>query len=227
MREIESVVTKDRRKISSDALPPIPYKPEHITIIKDAMYGVTQQGTSTRVFMGAGYQSGGKTGTAQAVGLRQNEKYVASRMDEYKRDHSLYEAFAPVDEPRVALAIIVENAGFGSQAAAPIARRVLDYLLMGQYPSEEDIEAVRQGRAAAPMGVPRKVSEVPLPNGLDAMEQDKRSLPVAVAPVPAAAGSVASGVSPNMPIEAPLASSAPSAPQTAMQASAPASGVQP
>ncbi|MFN4264654.1 MAG: penicillin-binding protein 2 [Aquabacterium sp.] len=225
VREIESVVTKERRKVASEALPPIPYKPEHIAIIKDAMYGVTQQGTSTRVFMGAGYLSGGKTGTAQAVGLRQNEKYVASRMDEYKRDHSLYEAFAPVDAPRVALAIIVENAGFGAQAAAPIARRVLDYILMGQYPSEEDIEAVRQSRAAAPIGVPRKVSDVPLPHGLNAMEQDIRSLP---AVTPRAASGVmpaSSDVAASQPLAGPA--SAPSSPQIAYPASAPASGVQP
>ncbi|MFW9615413.1 penicillin-binding protein 2 [Aquabacterium sp.] len=165
---IEDVVTRERRQAERAALDPLQYKPEHTALIKDAMYGVTQQGTSTRVFMGAGYASGGKTGTAQAVGLRQGEKYVASRMDEYRRDHSLYEAFAPVDAPRVAMAVIVENAGFGAAAAAPIARRVLDYLLLGVYPSEEDILAVQQGRGVAPIGQPRKVSEVPLPMGRDA-----------------------------------------------------------
>jgi penicillin-binding protein 2 len=214
VRQIESVVTKERRVLSNHALPPIPYKPEHIDIIRQAMYGVTQEGTSTRVFMGAGYQSGGKTGTAQAVGLRQNEKYVASRVDEYKRDHSLYEAFAPVDQPRVALAIIVENSGFGAEAAAPIARRVLDYLLMDQYPSEEDIAAVRIGKASAPLGVPRKASEMPLPRGLDAFGDDVPVLSASTAAMPVAVKAA------SAPSAAVMAASVPSTP---MAASAPAS----
>ena len=183
VREIENVLTRERVLTAGDALPRLPLKPEHTALIREAMFGVTQEGTGTRVFAGAGYLSGGKTGTAQAVGLRQNEKYVASKVDEYKRDHSLYEAFAPVEQPRVALAIIVENAGFGSMAAAPIARRVLDYLLLGQFPSEEDIALVQQGKAAAPVGVPRKAADVPLPRGLDAFGSDvPQSLPTASAP---------------------------------------------
>jgi penicillin-binding protein 2 len=189
VREIESVLTKERRVLSNQALAPLPYKPEHVELVRQAMFGVTQEGTSTRVFMGAGYQSGGKTGTAQAVGLRQNEKYVASRLDEYKRDHSLYEAFAPVNEPRVALAIIVENSGFGAEAAAPIARRVLDYLLMDQYPSEEDILAVQQGRAAAPIGPQRPVAEVPLPPRRNAFEAEGETPPPTASSAPSAAAS--------------------------------------
>ncbi|MFN9450383.1 MAG: penicillin-binding transpeptidase domain-containing protein, partial [Rubrivivax sp.] len=123
----------------------------------------TQEGTSTRVFAGATYTSGGKTGTAQAVGIGKNEKYNAAKMEEHKRDHSWYIAMAPVDQPRVALAVIVENAGFGAEAAAPIARRVFDYLLLGRYPSEEDIVLTQQGRSAAPIGQARLASEVPLP----------------------------------------------------------------
>ena len=88
----------------------------------------------------------------------------------------------------MALAIIVENAGFGAVAAAPIARRVLDYLIDGTYPSEEDIEAVQAGRAAAPIGVPRRVADVPLPRGRDAFAADvpapEPSAPVTVAVPP-------------------------------------------
>jgi len=193
VREVEDVVLREKRLIANQALPRLLLNPEHTEFIRSAMYGVTQEGTSTRVFVGAPYMSGGKTGTAQAVTLKQNEKYNASRMDEYERDHSLYEAFAPVEQPRVALAVIVENAGFGAEAAAPIARRVLDYLLAGIYPSEEDIAAVQQGKAAAPIGTPRKVSEVPLPKGLDVFGTD-----VPVSP-------------PTIPVS-PLAPSAPSAP---------------
>jgi len=63
----------------------------------------------------------------------------------------------------VALAVIVENAGYGSMSAAPIARRVFDYLLMGQYPSEEDIALTQQGKTTAPVGTPRLARDVPLP----------------------------------------------------------------
>jgi penicillin-binding protein 2 len=128
-----------------------------------ALYGVTQEGTSVRSFAGAPYKSGGKTGTAQAVGIKANQKYDASKMEEHKRDHSLYIAAAPFPNPTVALAVVVENAGFGSEAAAPIARRVFDYLLLGLYPSEEDMAATRQGKSGAPIGTPRRAADVPLP----------------------------------------------------------------
>lgn len=136
---------------------------EHIDIIRRAMVGVTQEGTSTRVFAGAGYLSGGKTGTAQAVSLGKNEKYNAARMEERRRDHSLYIAFAPAENPKIALAIVVENAGFGSASAAPIARRAFDYWLLGQYPNEQDLELVRNGQAGAPVGKPRVATEVAWP----------------------------------------------------------------
>ncbi len=163
VREIEDVITHDRKRVASDALSALPFKPEHAEIIQRAMYGVTQEGTSVRSFSGAKYKSGGKTGTAQAVGIKANEKYNASKMDEYKRDHSLYIAFAPVDAPTIALAIVVENSGFGSEAAAPIARRIFDFVLLGVAPSEEDMAATRIGKSGAPTGKPRSAAEWPLP----------------------------------------------------------------
>ncbi len=142
-------------------------KPEHIAVIRNAMVGVTQQGTSTRVFAGAPYLSGGKTGTAQAVSLGKNEKYNAAHMEERKRDHSLYIAFAPAEDPQIAIAVIVENAGFGSTSAAPIARRAFDYWLLGQYPNPADMAAVRLGQATAPMGKPLLAQDVPWPRGAE------------------------------------------------------------
>jgi penicillin-binding protein 2 len=138
------------------------YKPQNVQTVLRAMEAVTTEGTSTRVFAGAPYRSGGKTGTAQAVTIGQKDKYDARRLEEHQRDHSLYTAFAPADNPQVVLAIVVENAGFGAAHAAPIARRVFDYLLLGQYPNAEDLLAVQQGRAGAPMGQPRRVDEVVL-----------------------------------------------------------------
>ena len=141
------------------------FKPEHLDFIRQAMVGVTQGGTSTRVFAGAGYLSGGKTGTAQAVSLNKNEKYVASRMEERQRDHALYIAFAPADDPKIAIAAIVENAGFGSASAAPIARRAFDYWLLGQYPNDADMQAMRKGQASAPIGKPLTAADVSWPRG--------------------------------------------------------------
>jgi penicillin-binding protein 2 len=97
------------------------------------------------------------------VTIGQKDRYDARKLEEHQRDHSLYLAFAPVEAPRVALAVVVENAGFGAAAAAPIARRVFDYLLMDQYPSPQDIAAVQKGQASAPIGTPLKASEIPWP----------------------------------------------------------------
>ncbi|MDP2064943.1 MAG: penicillin-binding protein 2 [Burkholderiaceae bacterium] len=151
-------------------IPPSPaedlgYKPENVAVVRRALVGVTQEGTSAGVFAGAGYLSGGKTGTAQAVTIGQKDKYNAAKMEERQRDHALYMAFAPADDPKIALAIVVENAGFGSAHAAPIARRVFDYALLGQYPSEEDLAAVKKGLALAPIGKPRLAADVPWPPG--------------------------------------------------------------
>ena len=131
-----------------------------MALIKRALASVTQDGTSARVFAGAAYLSAGKTGTAQAVTIGQKDKYNAGKLEEHQRDHSLYMAFAPVDAPQVALAVVVENAGFGAAHAAPIARRVFDYLLLGQYPNEEDLAAVQKGLAANPIGKPREAASL-------------------------------------------------------------------
>ena len=137
--------------------------PAHIDVIREAMVGVTVAGTSARAFAGAAYVSAGKTGTAQAVGIGQNEKYDASRIAEHLRDHALYIAYAPADKPTIALAMVVENAGFGAEHAAPIARRALDYWLLGKYPNEQDMEAVSKGQASAPVGLPRNAADMAWP----------------------------------------------------------------
>jgi len=155
-------VTREPHPIEPAPAVNLNFKPANVEVIKRAMVAVTQGGTSTRVFAGARYLSGGKTGTAQAVTIGQKDKYNAAKMEEHQRDHALYIAFAPAEAPRIAIAAIVENAGFGAAHAAPIVRRVFDYWLLGEYPSEEDIAAVRKGQAAAPIGKPRPVDEVPL-----------------------------------------------------------------
>ncbi len=162
------IATQDamaRERVPVPAQPPIDlgYKSENVAVVHRALAGVTTEGTSARVFAGAGYTSGGKTGTAQAVGIGQRERYDARKMEEHQRDHALYMAFAPAEAPRIAIAVIVENAGFGAEHAAPIARRAFDYWLLGQYPNEQDMAAVQKGQAAAPIGKPRLASELPWP----------------------------------------------------------------
>ena len=163
VREVLDVETKAPTPVAKEPIGQLPLSPENLDIIKRAMVGVNIEGTSATSFVGAQYVSAGKTGTAQVFTVKQNEKYNAATVDERMRDHALYIAFAPADEPKVALAMVVENAGFGAQNAAPIARRVLDFVILGQYPSEEDIAAVQKGQATRPIGKPRDVVNVPWP----------------------------------------------------------------
>ena len=163
VRAVENYETRQAKPLAITEQPPLAFKPEHVAFIHSALYGVTQEGTAAKVFVGAPYKSGGKTGTAQVIEIKAGEKYNASRLDERHRDHALYTAFAPLDEPRIAVAVIVENAGFGAGAAAPIARRVFDFVLSGQYPSEADIAATRLGQSTVPIGLQRRVADVPLP----------------------------------------------------------------
>ncbi|HYW58287.1 MAG TPA: penicillin-binding protein 2 [Polaromonas sp.] len=157
-------MTRAKQPIPAEPGEDLQYKAEHVAVIRKALVSVTQDGTSARVFAGAGYLSGGKTGTAQAVGVGQKDRYDARKLEEHQRDHALYMAFAPATDPKVALAVVVENAGFGAAHAAPIARRVFDYLLLGQYPNEEDLAAVQKGQAGAPIGKPRAVADVAWPS---------------------------------------------------------------
>lgn len=124
----------------------IPLKQQNIDLVKRAMAGVMTQGTARKVFADAPYTSGGKTGTAQVFSLGKNEKYNHNLIPEYKRDHALFIAFAPLDHPRIAVALIVENAGWGASEAAPIARKVLDYYLIDE-PKERaaELQANAQG----------------------------------------------------------------------------------
>jgi penicillin-binding protein 2 len=113
-------------------------KPEHLRIVREALVDVNISGTGRWAFQGVPYKVGGKTGTAQVVGIKQNEKYDATKVGERFRDHSLFIAFAPAEpgaKPKVALAVLVENAGFGATAAAPVARQVIDYVLLGKVPN--------------------------------------------------------------------------------------------
>ena len=163
VREVVDVETKQAKPVAKEPVEQLTLNQENIDIIKKALVGVNIEGTSASSFVGATYVSAGKTGTAQVFTVKQNEKYNASQIDERMRDHALYMAYAPAEDPQVVVAMVVENAGFGAQNAAPIARRIFDFILMKQYPSIEDIEAVKKGLATRPIGKPRELSNMPWP----------------------------------------------------------------
>src|SRR5579862_9141026 len=131
---IENLHTGVRRQVEPVLVNHIDLNPDNVDFVKRAMAGVNREGTGARSFANAQYTSGGKTGTAQVVGLKQGEKYDEKKVTERHRDHSLFIVFAPLESPRIALAVLVENGGFGARAAAPIARTVLDYYLLGKLP---------------------------------------------------------------------------------------------
>jgi len=148
---VRSITDVSTGKIKStvavvNANPPLPLalaiKPENIAVIKAAMAGVPKEGTSARAFINTGYVSAGKTGTAQVFGLKRGEKYNEARVIERLRDHAWYIAYAPADKPTIALAVMVENGGKGAQAAAPIARAVMDFYLLGKLPDVKKIKPV-------------------------------------------------------------------------------------
>jgi penicillin-binding protein 2 len=129
--------------VDGEALPPaqptlVEASEEHWDLVQEAMRAVLhgQRGSARAVGADSSYQMGGKSGTAQVVGIAQDEVYDAEKLDEKFRDHGLFIAFAPYEEPRIAVAVVVENGGGGSTVAAPVARRVMDsYLLDGGLPA--------------------------------------------------------------------------------------------
>jgi penicillin-binding protein 2 len=131
---VEDIRTRERSLVEPRPQGTLEVKPEHLEVIKQALVGVNKEGTGARAFAGAGYTSGGKTGTAQVIGIKQGEKYVESRVNERHRDHALFIAYAPAEQPKIALAVVVENAGFGARSAAPVTRKVFDYYLLGKVP---------------------------------------------------------------------------------------------
>jgi penicillin-binding protein 2 len=130
---ITDAQTGEKRFIEPQPIKKLPWKQEYIDVIKRAMVGVTKEGTAARAFAGAEYVAAGKTGTAQVFSYKGAE-HKTEKMAAHLRDHALFIAFAPADKPKIALAVLVENGGFGAQAAAPIARQVLDYYLLGKLP---------------------------------------------------------------------------------------------
>ena len=133
---IRDHATGHTRQVTSETVTTLALKPSDMDVVRDAMVDVTRPGgTAAEAGAGAPYAIAGKTGTAQVVGVKQGEKYNASQTAERNRDHAVFVAFAPADHPRIAVAVLVENGGHGGEAAAPIARQVMDYYLLGKLPA--------------------------------------------------------------------------------------------
>jgi penicillin-binding protein 2 len=136
VKSIENARTGERTLTVPSESFRIPLSQKNVDFVKNAMVGVNKEGTGRAAFVGATYVSAGKTGTAQLFTIGANEKYKDSRVNERLKDHAWFIAFAPADHPKIALAVLVENGGFGAAAAAPIARRVLDYYVGGITPAD-------------------------------------------------------------------------------------------
>ena len=129
---IEDTLTGERTMISPTRLDDVVLKNEdHWDIVIDAMHEVMQglRGTARQAGLNAAYEMAGKSGTSQVISISQDEEYDEEEIDERLRDHALFIAFAPLDKPRIAVAVIVENGSSGSRVAAPIARKIMDAYL--------------------------------------------------------------------------------------------------
>ena len=135
VKEVRSSLGEQVRLIASEPLYDLGIDKDDLDLIRRAMIAVTQPGgTALYASLGAPYQVAGKTGTAQVIAMKQGEKYDEKKVAERHRDHAWYIAYAPVENPRIALVVLAENGGHGGATAAPIARKVLDYYLLGKIP---------------------------------------------------------------------------------------------
>ena len=147
VKEVRSSRSNESRMIESKPEFDLKLDPAQLDLVKRAMAAVTQPGgTAAQAAAGAPYNIAGKTGTAQVVSMKQGEKYDASKLSERNRDHAWFIAFAPAEQPKIALVVLAENGGHGGGTAAPIARKVFDYYLLGKIPKpltdDADQEAV-------------------------------------------------------------------------------------
>jgi len=129
LRSTRDSLSGEQTMIEPETTHTIELKRENLDVIRRALVDVTLSGTASQAFAGAPYQTAGKTGTAQVYSLR-GAKYQSSAIDERLRDHALFMAYAPAKQPKIAVAVLVENAGWGGSIAAPIARKVFDAWLL-------------------------------------------------------------------------------------------------
>ncbi|MBB5500222.1 penicillin-binding protein 2 [Paraburkholderia sp. MM5384-R2] len=221
VRDIENPITKDTRPVVRDPSDKIAVKQQDIDFIKRAMEGVVTNGTAAKVFAGAPYQAAGKTGTAQVYSL-QGANYKGHAVAENLRDHALFIAFAPADQPKIALALVVENGGWGAEAAGPIARKVLDYYLVGKNKPGAEEAAVAVAASTTLEASAPQVGDTPASH--DGAQPLKIAAGFKALPMPgAAAAAMASGASAAVAASGANDASAPVAASAGAAATVPAS----
>jgi len=121
------------QQTQKSVLQTIPVQSQHWDTIIAAMVNVVhgKRGTARRIGKKSPYKIGGKTGTAQVFTVKQDKKYNAKKIAKKLHDHALFISFAPAYQPRIAVAVIVENGGHGGSVAAPIAAKVMKHYLGG------------------------------------------------------------------------------------------------
>lgn len=135
VKTISNVKTGDTLPVMPILNNAVELEQSNFEIVEQGMVDVTLPGgTAARVGANAGYSIAAKTGTAQVIGIKQNERYDEDKINERHRDHALFIAYAPTENPQIAVAAIVENGGHGGSAAGPIVRKVMDYHLLGKTP---------------------------------------------------------------------------------------------
>lgn len=141
VKQVQNSKTGAMRDIVTQPLYTLDLNPENLARVHNALVDVTRPGgTAARAGADAAYTFAGKTGTSQVIGMKQGERYVENKIQERHRDHALFIAYAPADKPKIALAVLVENGGHGGSTAAPIARLVIDYFLLGKLPAGAAVE---------------------------------------------------------------------------------------
>ncbi|MDR3096767.1 MAG: penicillin-binding protein 2 [Paraburkholderia sp.] len=228
VKEIENPITKAQHLTVPSESGRLNVKQSDIDVVKRGMENVDMNpsGTAYKVFANAPYTSAGKTGTAQVFSL-QGGKYQAHALAEHLRDHALFIAFAPAEKPQIAVALIVENGGWGAQAAGPIARRVLDYWLV-----DRQKPGVEQAAVAAAASATQDASAPTIGGAPQAASESAGTQPVRVAagftplPMPGAA-SAAEAASSAAAASGAAAAAASGPPAAAAPGAAPASAARP
>ncbi|UJP01713.1 MAG: penicillin-binding protein 2, partial [Nitrosomonas sp.] len=147
VKQIQNSQTGEVEDIPAKLLYSLNLKAKNLAVVKNALVDVTRPGgTAAKAGANAAYTFAGKTGTSQVIAIKQGERYNEKAINERHRDHAMFIAYAPAENPKIALAVLVENTGTGGSTAAPIARQVFDYFLLGK-PSEAAIAQLAEPAA--------------------------------------------------------------------------------
>lgn len=179
---LENPVTRKAEQVVKEPEYTIDLKAADLQVIKKAMIDVNRFGTGSRVFAGASYLAAGKTGTAQVFSLR-GSRYNANALNKRLHDHALYMGYAPADNPKIAVALIVENGGWGSTVAAPIARKVFDYWLSSDRSMQPEYVPTFYQEEGEPIEESSPDTEVPEETPRNPEDKTQETIPEIIGPL--------------------------------------------